>query len=77
MNDDSLPLPYVAFGNDELEACDKIAAGNKVTCDKCGKKHVVTEAGDGLLQFVKCRGKSFLVGVSGRNVMHRFSKKGV
>lgn len=67
----------ISFSNEELERAKPIAAGDKIPCARCSRKHVVTEAGDGLLQFVECRSKSFLVGVNGRNVMHRFSKKGV
>ncbi len=71
-------IPFVAFGNDELNKKDKI--GNFEICPGCGKPHKVEYGnrllGDGtrvpskVLAFVTCpeSKKSYLVGVRGKRV---------
>lgn len=72
MND----IPFVAYGNDELERKPHINEGDKIICPHCGKEHEVqagTNAETGkktdLLLFYHCGDNVFLAGVAGKNVM--------
>lgn len=69
-------VPFVAFGNDELEGAARIAKGDRIACDQCGGLHDVRlgTSPDGkespMLQFITCeKGSSYLVGVAGKSVM--------
>lgn len=67
----------LAIGNDELESAPKL--DNKlIKCHMCGRNHKVTYADkimpDGtkipsqLLAFFRCRGKSYLAGINGKDI---------
>jgi hypothetical protein len=66
-------LPYVAFGNDELDRMPE--AGEKFDCPRCKKKHLIryghqvesdgTKTPSRMIGFVRCKGKSYLVSVRG------------
>ncbi len=65
-----------AIGNDELENAPEL--GKSITCHICGKKHKTmyadevmkngTKNASRLLAFFKCRGKSYLAGINGKDV---------
>jgi hypothetical protein len=73
-----MKIPFVAFGNEELERSPRISSGDFIKCPKCRKMHMVRGGKDAhgkeddvLLAYV-CGGNSYLAGVKGRNVMKRF-----
>jgi len=68
-------IPFVAFGNEELEKGPKIKKGDAVVCSLCKKRHFVKQGKNSetgkesdLLQFYKCGMTYYLVGVDGRRV---------
>ena len=70
-------IPFVAFGNAELDASPKLKLKKVVMC-ACGHRHRIHGGlnsfgqESNLLMFYRCGKKSFLAGVSGKNVMQRF-----
>ena len=66
----------LAIGNDELRLKPKI--GEKIHCKRCGKNHIIkygekvltdgTKIPSDLLAFYKCKGKSYLGGIDGREL---------
>lgn len=72
MNDDYTPRCF-SVSNVELEAATSITTGDSLDCDRCNEKHVVNSDESGILQFVRCCGTSYLVGVKGKNVIRRNS----
>jgi hypothetical protein len=69
-------ISHVAFSNNELDAKPKITLGEVVMCD-CGHRHRIkgglNSFGEesNLLMFYTCNRKTYLAGVSGKNVMGR------
>jgi hypothetical protein len=69
-------VPFVAFGNEELDENERI--GKTVKCPKCGKRHTVkygeavepdgTRTLCNLLGFVNCGKSTYLVSVRGRKI---------
>lgn len=70
-------IPYVAFGNDELDNAPPVT--ETVKCEICGEQHPV-EYGDKILPdgtkepskvlgFYKCGGKTYLASVAGKLVI--------
>lgn len=63
-------IPYVAFGNDELNNADKL--GKTITCDKCGKRHRVktirSKTGNTTLQVYRCKGNVYMCGINGVDI---------
>lgn len=59
-------VPFFAIGNDELAALPKISTTGR--CPYCEKKHPVSHSEDGHLSSVFCpiSGKTYLVGVEGK-----------
>lgn len=76
MNDDYMPRCFTV-SNAELDAAMSIAAGDALDCDRCDEKHVVDSDVDDVLQFIRCRGTSYLVGVKGRSIIRRNNGGGV
>ena len=78
-----MKTPYFAMGNDELAKMP--ALKDEVLCIRCGKMHKVqfpkeilkdgTKVESKTLAFVECRGKSFLVGIKGKDITLRFRKQ--
>lgn len=72
-------IPYVAFGNEELEKCAKITEeGMEIICPHCGQLHKIeygknakTGEKTNSLSFYKCptTKKTYLAGVDGRLIM--------
>ena len=69
----------LAVGNDELDALPNL--GDFILCQNCGERHRV-EYGDevqedgskiksNLLAFYKCGGKTYLVGIRGKDIRRR------
>ena len=58
----------LAVGNDELG--EVITPGQRLEpCKVCGLRHVVRDGNPpGILHFIKCRGKTFLIGIKGRRL---------
>jgi hypothetical protein len=73
-----MKIPFVAFGNDELDRLPVLKIGDLIKCPKCNKKHKVSgcknEFGQhsDLLMGYKCGEEVYLAGVSGKNVMRKF-----
>jgi hypothetical protein len=68
-------VPFVAFGNDELDEKEVLKIGDKINCKNCGAPHVVkggkdTETGEesDTLLFTSCGEKAFLVGIAGKKI---------
>lgn len=61
-------IPFVAFGNDELDKMPPLKAGDAISC-KCGSSHIVEDSKPPMLLFYQCGGSTFLAGVNGKNVM--------
>lgn len=70
-------IPFVAFGNDEIDAMS--ALGDTVKCRKCRKVHKVeygervnadgTKSPSNMLAFTKCAdGSLLLVGIGGKKI---------
>jgi len=78
-----MKTPYFAMGNDELAKMPVLK--DEVLCARCGKMHKVqygkkvlkdgSKIPDKTLAFVECRGKSFLVGIKGKDITLRFRKQ--
>jgi len=69
-----MTIPFVVFGNEELEGKPRIRAGDKITCPSCKEQHVVkagkdTKTGKAVLHFYSCGEKTYLAGVGGRRVV--------
>jgi len=77
-----MSISFVAFGNDELTKLP--ALGDKVLCPRCGKPHKIiygkriledgTEKEDRTIAGYKCKGKTYLAGVNGKDVTGLFKK---
>jgi len=69
----------LAFGTKELNNLPLL--GRRIRCPQCGKNHKVQYAVDdeGVvfldLGFYKCRGKSYLCGVAGKDITFLVSKE--
>ncbi len=72
-----------SISNDELNKAQSL--GDFILCPNCGERHII-QYGDkvlpngdkeksNLLAFYKCRDKTYLVGVNGKNIMKRFIKE--
>jgi len=67
-------VTFVAFSNEELESAPPVQETSP--CPECGKPVKVemsvpvppSEGTEGMLQFIKCCGKSFLVGIDGKDI---------
>ena len=68
-------VPFVAFGNDELEGAPRVAKGDRIRCALCDSWHVVGlgTSEDGtespLIQFITCGETTYMVGLNGKSVM--------
>lgn len=58
--------PYIAIGNEELEKCSPIKAGDLVPCPKCGKPVKVKNSEPPVLQCITHCNKSFIVGINNK-----------
>ena len=61
----------ISFGNNELDALPK--AGPKIKCPHCKRMHKLINYST--LGIYKCRGKSYLGSVAGRDVTSTFKVK--
>lgn len=66
-----------AIGNDELEGCKDLKSGSRLKCNVCGKICVVKDSTPKGIMFIVCKkcGKSYLVGIDGKNIHDRFKQK--
>ena len=72
-------IPFVAFGNDELDAAPTL--GDTIICDMCGKEHKIeygkkvnedgTKSPSKLLAYFKCGDKSYLAGINGKDIRRK------
>lgn len=69
-------VPFVSFGNDELDVAEEMNIGDKIPCLRCHRTHKVdggvdtkTGSKSSLLLFYKCGRDVFLAGVSGKSVI--------
>jgi len=64
----------LAFGNTELAGFPVLRAGQRITCSRCKKRHVVVAGTNdkgkktNTVLFIRCRRTLYLVGVHGRRV---------
>ena len=70
-----MSIPYVGFGNDQLNGEPKCKEGDMVECPHCNQQHPVefatncdTGQPSSLLAFYDCGDKSYLAAVAGRFV---------
>jgi len=80
-----MSIPFIAFGNDELEKMPDL--GKEAVCPHCGKKHKVeygkkvlgdgTKVEDKTLAYVQCGDEVYLVGVNGKDITSRLNFEGV
>ena len=70
-----METPFFAIGNEEIQ--DAPVLGSKILCSMCGKTHYITYGKQKingewvesrLLAFYKCRGKSYLAGLNGKDI---------
>ena len=68
-------IPFIAFGNDELDQMPRVLEGDKIKCPHCKKKHILKCANklvDGkkiksdVLMFYKCGKESYLAAIKGK-----------
>lgn len=65
-----MSTPWVAFGNEELRVQPRLAAGQRIQCPTCGKRHRVKDsATSGTLLFYTCGETTYLAGIDGRSIM--------
>jgi hypothetical protein len=67
-------MPFISFSNSEIEDSDTL--GEHITCERCNEVHKVengqikrvdgTYEDSNMLQFVKCNGEAYLVGIKGK-----------
>jgi succinate dehydrogenase/fumarate reductase-like Fe-S protein len=67
-------IPFISFSNSEIEDFDTL--GEDITCERCNEIHKVesgqikrvdgTYEDSNMLQFVKCNGEAYLVGIKGK-----------
>jgi hypothetical protein len=76
-----MPDGIVAFGNDELDKCLPVKAGDTIECKKCGQDHELeamtdceTKKPTTTLAY-KCSGKLYLGAVNGKLIVHMFKRK--
>ena len=69
-------IPFVSFGNEELENCITVEDGQQIPCPYCVNTHELETATDKetgektkLLMFFKCGNKLYLGAVNGRMVI--------
>ncbi len=73
-------IPFVAYGNNELENNPSAAKGDLIVCPGCKGNHEISYGKDengiesDLIMFYKCGKKSFLAGVNG-NLIPNIQKK--
>ncbi len=71
-----MKVPFVAFGNDQLDAAPPIKAGDTYDCPRCKHSHVIIDSNPPMLLFVTCdNGQTYLVGVKGKNVTGLLKKE--
>ena len=69
-----MSIPYIGFGNDQLEKMPIAEEGMLIECKKCGKDHPLKcgkdEKGDksNLLMFYNCMDKIYLGALAGKFV---------
>lgn len=70
-------IPFVAFGNDELEKKPELTKYDSIKCAECGQTHRMecgidqkTGKESDLILFYTCGPKSYLAGVAGKSVLH-------
>lgn len=61
-------VPYIGFGNDELEDAPKVKAGDKAPCPHCGELTEVRDGNPPTLQFITHCGSSWLAGIQNKYV---------
>jgi len=69
-------MPFISFSDSEYEDSDTL--GECITCERCNEIHKVENGqikrADGtcddsnVLQFVKCKGEAYLVGIKGKRL---------
>lgn len=71
-----MSVPYIGFGNDQLENQPNMIEGMDIICPHCGSIHQVilatkSETGEksNMLGGYKCGDKSYLAGVNGKLVI--------
>lgn len=69
--------PFIAFSAESLENCPPVKAGDEITCEHCGKKHILNPCDDGseILLFYKCGKHTYLGAVGGKLVAGKYSKR--
>jgi hypothetical protein len=81
LGNDELDSNVVSFGNEELDKCLPVKAGDTIECKRCGQDHelvAMTDAKTGeptTTLAYRCGGKPFLGAVNGKLVVHLFKKK--
>jgi hypothetical protein len=60
--------PYIGFGNDQLESAPLI--GKTAKCKVCGADVLIEESCPPGLQFISHCGKSWLVGINGKDIQN-------
>jgi hypothetical protein len=58
--------PYVRFGNEQLASAPNL--GKTAKCPKCGAEVQIENSEPPILQFITHCGKSWLVGVKGKDI---------
>lgn len=71
-------IPFLSISVNELKNLpDSLNKGDKITCPRCNKKHVLKagKTNDGientLLLFYKCEKNTYLASIDGKSIMHR------
>ncbi len=59
-------IPYIAIGNEELEKCPNIKAGDFIPCPKCGTPVKVEDSEPSGLQCVTHCGSSSVIGINNK-----------
>lgn len=59
----------------ELNQQPASEAGSFLSCHRCGQQHLVHASDEGSLHFVRCQGKTFLVGLDGRSLVKVFQSR--
>ena len=69
----------LTIGNNELDALPQL--GNFILCKHCGNRHKIeygkkiqkdgSKTKSDLLAFYKCKNKTYLAGINGKDIRHR------
>lgn len=77
-------LPFVSFGNDELERLPTVEKGDLVVCTRCGDKHPLKagtnpETGEEVtvLLFYNCGDAAYLGAVQGRALVEVLAQEDI